>query len=143
MANAIIAINFSTLTDVQAGDNTTTSINPASLKSALQSGTDLYPLNIANTTVNGVLDATNRINTAGRITATGAITGLNIAIGKTATIGAAGTLTTTSNISAGGSIVFGNTGGNIVGTNAVGTRWINTAAPTTQGINGDIWYQIA
>jgi hypothetical protein len=143
MANAIIAINFATLTDIQAGDSSTTSVNPVTLKSALQSGTDLFPLNVANTTINGALDVTNRINTAGRITATSSITGLNIAIGKTAVIGAAGTLTTTSNISAGGNIVFNNTGGNIVGTNAVGTRWINTAAPTTQGSNGDIWYQIA
>jgi len=141
MANVEIAINYATVADIQAGDNTNVVTNPASLKSALQSGTDLFPLNVAKAIINDTLDATNRINCADRVTATNIISGLNIAIGKTATIGAAGTLTTTSNISAGGSIVFDNTGSNIIGTNSVGNRTISTNTPTG-GNHGDIWYQV-
>jgi hypothetical protein len=29
-----------------------------------------------------------------------------------------------------------------VGTNATGTRWIGTSVPTTQGVNGDIYYEV-
>lgn len=29
-----------------------------------------------------------------------------------------------------------------IGTNSHGTRWISTVAPTTQGVDGDIWLQI-
>lgn len=140
MANVEIAINYATVADVQTGDNTNTSINPTTLKPALQSGVDLYSLNIASTTVNDIIDAT-KINSSNLITATNTISGLNFAIGKTATIGAAGILTTTSDISAGGNIVFGNTGSNIVGTNSVGSRTISTSTPIG-GKNGDIWYQV-
>jgi hypothetical protein len=140
MANVEIAINYATVADVQTGDNTNTPVNPVALKSALQSGTNLFPLNIASATINNTIDAT-KINCKNLITATNTISGLNIAVGKTATIGAAGTLTLNSNISAGGNIVFGNTGSNIVGTNSVGNRTISTSTPVG-GSNGDIWYQV-
>jgi len=130
MANAIIAINFANTTDLRDGTSTITSINPAGLKTALQSGNNLYDVSLKNATFNG--------NTS----VVGAVSGLNLAIGNGSILGSTGTITSTSNISAGGNIVFNGVSSNIVGTNSIGSRTISTTVPTVCGTSGDIWYTV-
>ena len=68
MPIATISVNFASLAEIQAGTTTAKSINPSNLKSALQSGTSLYNLDINGISLNAPLSAANGTVTSPSIT---------------------------------------------------------------------------